>query len=551
MEGITETAEPNHEALFQMTLNDPPFKTNFTEFRKINSIKMISMLNDYSTYHAFTRDDKYQPLISYADKATDQDNEAFTLDQYSSNEFHGIIPDSGAASISSAGELQVLALQKTDPSIRIDTSAGRENHIKFGKDIAIVKGIVRVPTPIGTITFHVVPTNTPFLLCLKDMNDLGGSNIVPIVRKWGHPWMLLNRLESVAYHLTELELCQLHRRFGHPLVQRLATVLERANHDFDADILKKLTKFCHQCQMHEKSPGRFKFTLKDDHEFNYSVIIDIMYIEGKPVLHVVDSGTAFNAARFLKDMTASIAWNTLRLCWIDCYLGPPDQIVHDAGTNFASDEFRQYAKSMAIHIREVLVEAHNAVGKVERYHAPLRRAYEIIQEELKGENVLKEAILQMAVKTLNDTAGPDGLVPTLLVFGAYPRLTEWDAPSPSVAKRAKAIECATKEVRKLKAARQVQDALSMCNGPNTKAMLDLPLQSDVWVWREAKGWTGPFKLLAITGETCTVAMPRGPANFRTTVVKPYLSKPVPEASETPEGDHECSQTPREEIEAPI
>lgn len=29
---------------------------------------------------------------------------------------------------------------------------------------------------------------------------------------------------------------------------------------------------------------------------------------------------------------------------------------------------------------------------------------------------------QMAFKAVNDTAGPDGLVPTLFVFGAYPRI---------------------------------------------------------------------------------------------------------------------------------
>ncbi|KAM4064075.1 hypothetical protein HRG_012589 [Hirsutella rhossiliensis] len=33
-----------------------------------------------------------------------------------------------------------------------------------------------------------------------------------------------------------------------------------------------------------------------------------------------------------------------------------------------------------------------------------------------------EAILQMAIKAINDTAGPNGIVPTLLVFGAYPRM---------------------------------------------------------------------------------------------------------------------------------
>src|SRR6266536_102776 len=130
--------------------------------------------------------------------------------------------------------------------------------------------------------------------------------------------------------------------------------------------------------MYKKSLGRFKFTLKDDHEFNYLVIIDVMYLNRKPVLQVVDSMTAFEAARFLKDMSARIAWDTLRVCWIDTYLGPLDMVVHDARKNFVSIEFKQLENSMAIEIKEVPVEAHNSVGLVERYHAPLRRSYEII-----------------------------------------------------------------------------------------------------------------------------------------------------------------------------
>jgi len=53
-------------------------------------------------------------------------------------------------------------------------------------------------------------------------------------------------------------------------------------------------------------------------------------------------------------------------------------VVHDAGKNFVSTEFKQLAGSMSVQVKEVPVEAHNSVGKVERYHAPLRRAYEII-----------------------------------------------------------------------------------------------------------------------------------------------------------------------------
>ena len=55
--------------------------------------------------------------------------------------------------------------------------------------------------------------------------------------------------------------------------------------------------------MHGKSPSRFKFTLKDDHEFNYSVIINILYLDGELVLQVVDLLTAFQAARFIKDIS--------------------------------------------------------------------------------------------------------------------------------------------------------------------------------------------------------------------------------------------------------
>jgi hypothetical protein len=87
----------------------------------------------------------------------------------------------------------------------------------------------------------------------------------------------------------------------------------------------------------------------------------------------------------------------------------------------------------------------------------------------------------MAFKALNNTAGPDGLVPTLLVFGAYPRMTELDAPSPTVTQRANAVKKAMAEIRKLRAERQVADTLSMRNGPKTDAVHNLPPNSPILV----------------------------------------------------------------------
>ena len=135
----------------------------------------------------------------------------------------------------------------------------------------------------------------------------------------------------------------------------------------------------------------------------------------------------------------------------------------------------------------------------------------------------------MAVKAVNDTAGPDGLVPTLLVYGAYLRMSNLDPPAPSVTDRAAVIRKAMAEIVKLRAKQTVNSALHHRNGPDTTPIHDLPLNSEVLVWRESGNWTGPYRLLAVEGETCRVQLPNGPTSFRSTSVKPYFRS---ETSET-------------------
>jgi hypothetical protein len=123
--------------------------------------------------------------------------------------------------------------------------------------------------------------------------------------------------------------------------------------------------------------------------------------------------------------------------------------VHDARKNFTVTEFKQLIFLMLIKVKKVLVKAYNSVGLVKRYYALLRYAYKIIKEELKNKHINKKMILQMAVKAVNDSVGPDGIVLILLVFSLYLRITEIDPPSLIIAKRAKAICAVTKEVRRL------------------------------------------------------------------------------------------------------
>ncbi|XP_044717608.1 transposable element tc1 transposase [Hirsutella rhossiliensis] len=191
-------------------------------------------------------------------------------------------------------------------------------------------GITTVITPIGEVVFHVINMSTPFLLCLKDMDRLGAY---------------LNNVTN--------ELICGDKRI--PIIK--------------AD-----------------APRRFKFTLKDNCDFNYELIVDVMHLDSRDV-------------------------EALKLCWIDTYLGPPDVITHDAGTNFASSEFQAEAKLLGITCHQVPVEAHWSIASA-------------------------ESLLQMAFKSVNDTAGPDGLVPTLLVFEVTVELDNGPAKFRSTALRA-------------------------------------------------------------------------------------------------------------------
>ncbi|KAK1989724.1 hypothetical protein LX36DRAFT_743032 [Colletotrichum falcatum] len=122
-------------------------------------------------------------------------------------------------------------------------------------------------------------------------------------------------------------------------------------------------------------------------------------------------------------------------------------IITNAGLNFHAAKFKRAARALSIKVKEIPIKAYN----------------------------------------INNTAGLDSLVPTLLVFRVYPRISNNSPPSPSTLQRGEAVKKAMDKVRQLHAKRQVR----------------------------------PFTLLANDGTIYTVKLPQGPRNFRITVVKPY------------------------------
>jgi hypothetical protein len=78
----------------------------------------------------------------------------------------------------------------------------------------------------------------------------------------------------------------------------------------------------------------------------------------------------------------------------------------------------------------VPIKAYNSISKVKRYYTVIRQAYFIVTAKLR--NIDKGIALQMSFKAINDFIGPNSLVLTLLVYGAYPRMTKSDPLSLTV-----------------------------------------------------------------------------------------------------------------------
>ena len=133
----------------------------------------------------------------------------------------------------------------------------------------------------------------------------------------------------------------------------------------------------------------------------------------------------------------------------------------------------------------------------------------------------------MVFKAFNNTAGPDSLVPTLLVFSVYLRIAKLDIPSLIVIQRANIVKKAIVEIRKLYIERQVANTLNIRNGPKTDTIYNLPLNLLVLVQREGNiGHLGyqdrPFTLLIVKGEIYIIKLISGSIPFRSIVIKLYL-----------------------------
>ncbi len=57
-----------------------------------------------------------------------------------------------------------------------------------------------------------------------------------------------------------------------------------------------------------------------------------MYLDGRPVQHIVDEATRFSSVRFLTQVTTESVSDAIILCWSSVYIGLAQNFMVDEGS---------------------------------------------------------------------------------------------------------------------------------------------------------------------------------------------------------------------------
>lgn len=260
----------------------------------------------------------------------------------------------------------------------------QHHNCRFGQKtyVSLFTSPVTLALPNGTsLVFEVsiIDLQVPFLLGLDELGRYGitldfetgymsaGDSILHLNFHCvgDHAFVLPDNPNSIRW--TRAEFQKLHLHFYHPSSDNLFNVLRRVRPEDTPcavlDILKQISGACATCQELHASPFRFRVSLPEySLRFNAKAVIDLVWSDKRPVLHVVDAHTCFQNASFIRDKTAECLWKLFIEVWATVYCGLPDVLRVDREPSLMASAFRKDAEGCDVVLQSSPIEAHNAIG---------------------------------------------------------------------------------------------------------------------------------------------------------------------------------------------
>ena len=109
--------------------------------------------------------------------------------------------------------------------------------------------------------------------------------------------------------------------------------------------------------------------------FNYEIEVDLTWIDGDPVLHIIDPGPRYSVAKFMMSESSEYEWDLIMEFWVAVFTEYPYITSHDQGTQFTAENFQVMCSQLGIVSKAIPAQSYNSLSLCKRYHSLIKRVY--------------------------------------------------------------------------------------------------------------------------------------------------------------------------------
>jgi hypothetical protein len=223
---------------------------------------------------------------------------------------------------------------------------------------------------------------------------------------------------------------QLHLRWWHAKADRMESLLKAAGLPPNVvEQIRPVVSTCRICRLWTRPSDRPQASLRLSMEFNQTVELDLLFIEGLTILHMIDQCIRWSTGMIIAGKTAAILCAAIVHCWFRIY-GPPGCIVADHESALCSEEASIMFERWHVTFKPKGKGSHAAI--VERHHEVLRQQFHLIKSQCQAEGlaVSDEEILSECFWAKNSMIRVHGQSPYQALFGRVPPLLqEFESPT--------------------------------------------------------------------------------------------------------------------------
>lgn len=107
--------------------------------------------------------------------------------------------------------------------------------------------------------------------------------------------------------------------------------------------------------------------------FKHEVKVDVVWLEERPVLYIIDTHTHFQDAIPIGSKQSEKIWYECIKGWVSLYVGYPDVVRLEQEARFRNDNFTTVVDMHVMELQLYGVGSHKCIGIGESYHIPSRR----------------------------------------------------------------------------------------------------------------------------------------------------------------------------------